>query len=114
MTAERSEFVRLACFTGAVSAAAEHTPEVAAFSTEWVRLYASAKERVGSLRASKVLAFIAEWQLAMDELGFGALGIEDFAEWSDESKATVYRHQASFRAAFPGHLTPTTLLAATA
>ncbi len=68
-----------------------------------------ARERVGTLRAGRVLAFMIQWRIAEEALGH-APSIEEFmAHWA-ESERTAYRHQAHFRAAFPGFQTPSPLL----
>lgn len=88
-------------------------------SPEFLTFYRQARELLGGPAASRVLGFMADWQLYLDESGFDALssttdddglGIEAFAEWIGESKSTVYRRQAEFRRAFPGQKTPTRML----
>ncbi len=88
-------------------------------SPEFLTFYRQARELLGGPAASRVLGFMADWQLFLDEQGLDALdslgdqdglGIEAFADWIGESKSTVYRRQAEFRRAFPGQKTPTRML----
>lgn len=58
-----------------------------------------------SIRAFRVVTFVHEWARCEAELG-ERVGIERFATWSSDSRATVHRRQADFRAMFPEFTTP--------
>lgn len=62
-------------------------------------------------RASRVAAFIALWATALVDRDVESLGIEEYAEWAAESRATVYRRNADFRELWPEYDTPNELAA---
>jgi len=59
--------------------------------------------------AAKVVGLIVLWAVALQDLGVEQLGIEEFAAWSAESRATVYRRQHEFRRLWPEYDTPNEL-----
>jgi hypothetical protein len=56
--------------------------------------------RLGYRKGARVAAFMYEWEYAVRQVGH-PLGIEEFADWWKESRATAYRRQGLFREAFP-------------
>lgn len=61
--------------------------------------------RGGVWKGSKVASFICQWTMASQSMG-KAITLTEYAEWWCQSEATAYRHQAEFRALFPGMTTP--------
>lgn len=60
-------------------------------------------------RASRVAAFVAMWAIALDDLEREELGVEEYAAWASESRATVYRRLSDFRELWPEYDTPNEL-----
>jgi hypothetical protein len=58
---------------------------------------------------SKVCALIVLWAIALNELDVDELRVEQFVEWSTDSRATVHRRLHEFRELFPEHETPNEL-----
>src|SRR3954469_20144773 len=64
-----------------------------------------AARRVGQVKGAKVVAFVICWAIAEEALGHRPT-LDEYADWWNESRATVFREQARFREAFPGETTP--------
>jgi hypothetical protein len=64
-----------------------------------------AVDRRGIIKGPKAVAYIAQWCVTSTELGRPATAEEVAASWG-ESRATGYRWQQDFRAAFPEWDTP--------
>lgn len=73
-------------------------------------LYGIASARVGKRRAISALAFVTQWDIALDALGVEDITLQEFADWWGESRSTVFRSQSLFREAFPPYSTPTPVL----
>jgi len=56
--------------------------------------------KLGYVEGARTAAFVMEWLLCVEEEGRD-VGIEEFAAWSEKSRATAYNRQQSFRLAFP-------------
>jgi hypothetical protein len=78
-------------------------------------LFDVARHRVGYRGAIHALSFMVQWDIARRSLhGTEALTLTEYQEWWRMSRATAFREQARFRAAFPGESTPDRLLDAIA
>lgn len=62
-------------------------------------------------RASRCAAFIALWATALLDRDVDSIGVEAYAEWAAESRATTYRRLADFRELWPEYDTPNELAA---
>lgn len=60
-------------------------------------------------KASRVAAFVVLWATALVDLDVDELGVEAYAAWAAESRATTYRRLADFRELFPEQDTPNAL-----
>jgi hypothetical protein len=58
-----------------------------------------AVSKVGIFKGARVTAFVCQWTIASQAIGH-AITLEEYAEWWNESRSTVFRHQAEFRAVF--------------
>lgn len=72
---------------------------------------ATRREKMSAMWAStrmgaNVASFVVLWAQALLELEVDELGIEEFIEWSDESRSTMQRRLYAFRDLFPGEDTP--------
>lgn len=97
--------------------------EMIRLDLELARTYADVRAVVGPLPAARVMAYIADWQLYLDEQTNGQvrtteLGMESFCAWRElqtgESRMTTYRRNAEFRKAFAKWHTPADMLLAAA
>lgn len=65
---------------------------------------------VGLRRGYGAVGFIVCWGIVEYALGRTPT-VEEYADWWNESRSTVYRQQANFRKAFPGETTPARIVA---
>jgi hypothetical protein len=63
-------------------------------------------KNAGFRKTVRALRFAMAWGLATATLGHEPTSVEEYAEFWDESRATAFRDQQSFRAAFPTETTP--------
>lgn len=63
----------------------------------------------GARKGARVGAFIAAWGICRDDLG-RLPTVEEYAEYWKQSRASGYREQQRFRAAFPEFETPDAIL----
>jgi hypothetical protein len=68
-------------------------------------LLADCINRTGWRTGARLALFCQMWAIAEDELG-RELSPEDYVEWSDEGRSTIYRRLKELREAFPGVHTP--------
>jgi hypothetical protein len=68
-----------------------------------------AAANVGQVAGAKVVAFVVQWAIAEEALGHAPM-LDEYAEWWNASRSTVFREQARFREAFPGETTPQRLV----
>ena len=60
-----------------------------------------AAANVGQIAGAKVVAFIVQWAIAQEAVGH-PLTLDEYGDWWNASRSTVFREQARFREAFPG------------
>lgn len=68
-----------------------------------------AAANVGQIAGAKVVAFIVQWAIAQEALGH-PLTLDEYGDWWNASRSTVFREQARFREAFPSETTPQRLV----
>lgn len=76
---------------------------------EGVALYEVVRRRLGVLKGGRVLAFMVQWDVVVQELGREPTVVE-YADWWGESERNVYYHLARFRECFPEERTPGRLM----
>jgi hypothetical protein len=73
-------------------------------------LFRHAEERVGTLGAGKVCAFMVAWQVVRDQLGREPT-VREYAEWWRMTERGAYGELRKFRQAFgEEHRTPSAIL----
>lgn len=77
---------------------------------------ATRREKMSAMWSStrtgaNVATFVVLWAQALLELEVDELGIEEFIEWSRESRSTMQRRLYVFRELFPGEDTPNRIAA---
>lgn len=68
-----------------------------------------AASNVGQVAGARVVAFIVQWAIAQEAVGH-PLTLDEYGDWWNASRSTVFREQARFREAFPGEATPQRLV----
>jgi hypothetical protein len=63
-----------------------------------------AAANVGQIAGAKVVAFIVQWAIAQEAVGH-TLTLDEYGDWWNVSRSTVFREQARFREAFPSEAT---------
>ena len=56
--------------------------------------------------SSRVASLCVMWSVALADLERDSLGVEEYVEWSPDSRPTVYRHLHEFRELWPEYDTP--------